>query len=539
MCELELVEKRDTGWQGQSAVPTENSPESRWAPAIIADIGLNPMAMSGSPMQRTLRGSTGPSPADVNKEPVMQIFVMPVGLPQQQLRVAVAYEDASDGALLGCTRPSRRLEPLFDEHIELFNEAAGKVAAGKVSAPLVFLVQTLAPPAAAASGSASTTCTDEQWVTLATAHSSSDKLRGIQSNPHQGGAVALPMHAAAGAPPLKPNALLHCYVHSGYYVRGMRRHSSNSTPGVRDRRTTREEVGANSHLDPGGATGGRRRRDVLELEYACSTSDAQSATLHVRGRNASRRRALRLGAATLRLPVSGPWEQHDEGGDGSWQVGAVLPPGGQFEARFSLKYSPHQHPSRQPPSFSPQAAVAAARVAAEEKTAFVNVELDEMGGSEAAHDGGEEVSGEVSGCECAELQVGFAPMELPSLVDEEEGDEAGRRLRSVNSLPPDTTRVRSVQVVLVAPSRLQPVCVRSHRLSPACPSIGQIVDLELGVGWPADGLIDGIGTAGEWVVGLMPSIEWAILGDQVQPLLPQASATRHRTCCTHARIMAR
>ena len=46
-----------------------------------------------------------------NKEPVLQIFVMPTGLPKQALRVSVHGGDAT--APLACTHSSARRDPLF------------------------------------------------------------------------------------------------------------------------------------------------------------------------------------------------------------------------------------------------------------------------------------------------------------------------------------------------------------------------------------------------------------------------------------------
>jgi hypothetical protein len=125
------------------------------------------------------------------KVPVVQLFLNLEGLPRCRMRVAVL----GDGNMeLAGTRPSERLDPMFEEHLELFGNAAGKDS----SQLLTFVVQHVGP--------------GERWReatirTIATAHIASDELRRAgHNNPHEGAAVPLPLRLVEdawpeGAPP--------------------------------------------------------------------------------------------------------------------------------------------------------------------------------------------------------------------------------------------------------------------------------------------------------------------------------------------------
>ena len=157
------------------------------------------------------------------KEPVVQLFLnLQWGLPRERVRVAVLVEG---GRELTGTRPTEKQDPMFDEHLELFGEAAGK----DTSQRLTFAVQSVGP--------------GDRWReatmrTIATAHIASDELRRAgMYNPHEGAAVALPLRAVpeawpATSPPLPRGAALHCYVHAGYhYQSSSRRHSLGGAAG--------------------------------------------------------------------------------------------------------------------------------------------------------------------------------------------------------------------------------------------------------------------------------------------------------------------
>ena len=156
----------------------------------------------------------------------MQLFLHLQGVPRQRVRVAVLTEDGDE---IDGTRPSTKQDPMFEDHVELFGEASGKNA----SLPLVFTVQAVG--------------TSDRWreallVPIATARITSDALRRAgMYNPHEGAAIALSLRWADEASSL-PAALLHCYVHAGYYGHHnlSRRHSCGTGSASRARRGGRE-----------------------------------------------------------------------------------------------------------------------------------------------------------------------------------------------------------------------------------------------------------------------------------------------------------
>ena len=153
---------------------------------------------------------------------------------------------------------------MFDEHLELFGEAAGKDASQR----LTFAVQSVGP--------------GDRWReatmrTIATAHIASDELRRAgMYNPHLGAAMALPLRAVpeawpATSPPLPRGAALHCYVHAGYhYQSSSRRHSlggaAGGSPALNTRRMSHggvsAAVGDDSTDKAGGALPPSRRARV-------------------------------------------------------------------------------------------------------------------------------------------------------------------------------------------------------------------------------------------------------------------------------------
>ena len=148
---------------------------------------------------------------------MLQLFVKPVGLPKRAGLRVVAAADGSNPEILGATQTSDRADPLFNDPIELWNDASGKEG----SLPLVFSVKAtaMAEEAGANSSSSSASAGADAEETLAVARISSSALRrfGLY-NPREGAAVALPLLSLSGEP-LPSKVALHCYVHVGYSVR--------------------------------------------------------------------------------------------------------------------------------------------------------------------------------------------------------------------------------------------------------------------------------------------------------------------------------
>ncbi|KOO35904.1 hypothetical protein Ctob_016107 [Chrysochromulina tobinii] len=246
------------------------------------------------------------------KVPVVQLFLNLEGLPRCRMRVAVL----GDGNMeLAGTRPSERLDPMFEEHLELFGNAAGKDS----SQLLTFVVQHVGP--------------GERWReatirTIATAHIASDELRRAgHNNPHEGAAVPLPLRLVEdawpeGAPPhaslsygdqrQPARPTLHCYVHAGYHYQSSRRHSFGASP----RRSISGGVDEAPEHSPRASMAMPSRRPILELAYACTPGGGST-------------RALVLHLAELRVgyaiePLSFSEDDEGEGiGDGEPAQGAV------------------------------------------------------------------------------------------------------------------------------------------------------------------------------------------------------------------------
>ncbi|KAL1511099.1 hypothetical protein AB1Y20_005921 [Prymnesium parvum] len=257
--------------------------------------------------------SSPPSSAEPKprKHPVLQLFVRPFGLPHLPLCVVCS----SASRELARTEVSCRRDPLFDEPLELWDDASGKGA----SLPLTFAVlhRPAAPPPPAA-----------PLPTLAVAHIASDKLRRLGLfNTREGAAVALPLlvPAAPGAPSAPP-ATLHCYVHAGY--------------SYRPRKPRPPPADAPPPPPPPAA-----RRECLRLSYRCRSLRSRGAAdavllLQLRGANTTRG-GVRLHGAALRLAAGGSWREV-VGAAPPPLEGVELPPDGGFETMFVVQYAPSQ-----------------------------------------------------------------------------------------------------------------------------------------------------------------------------------------------------
>lgn len=166
-------------------------------------------AATTSASAATTAGSAGRTS---DKQPVLEVFVMPTGLPRRRMRVACLTEAQAE---LAHTEVATGTDPLFDEALKLWEDASGK---GEPIL-LVFSVQAVALPDASGGDGA----VEE---VLAEARIMSDELRRFGlSNPREGAAVALPLLRDGET---LPGALLHCYVHAGYIKRAVARSASTS-----------------------------------------------------------------------------------------------------------------------------------------------------------------------------------------------------------------------------------------------------------------------------------------------------------------------
>lgn len=262
------------------------------------------------------------------KEPVLQVFVRPLGLPASATGSISVAVHGDDDSLLASTHTSSTRTPLFKHPIELWGSASGKEAPQK----LTFKVLSGSPARS-----------------LAEARITSNELRkyGLY-NPREGAAIALPLQppddseVTSPREPLASGAALHCYVHVGYSVRRGRSQASMaggaalgaSSPG--DGTDSGGGLG-DSEVDAGsGEHASRRRSAQLRVEHAMrSSADPHALLLHVRGWNASQRLPLRVCNINLR-PTSPHWQAI--AAPGTTQLcGALVPPRGHFEATFVLR----------------------------------------------------------------------------------------------------------------------------------------------------------------------------------------------------------
>ena len=145
------------------------------------------------------------SPRNRGTEPLLQVFVMPQGLPQVlPMRVVCYLEGVGDAPRveLARTEVRRTRDPLFKEPLELWGEASGRGG----SRTLCFEVHDATPGA-------------EAPTALASVSSASDTLRraGRSCSAAQGVALALALKTPEAKP--VPGGLLHLYVHAGDGVR--------------------------------------------------------------------------------------------------------------------------------------------------------------------------------------------------------------------------------------------------------------------------------------------------------------------------------
>jgi hypothetical protein len=511
------------------------------------------------------------------KEPVLQLFVMPVGLPRRRALRVVCMTEGSEEPL-GCTQPQDRTDPLFSEPLELWSEASGKEG----SIPLTFLMKAQpvdddsSAPAHVSDGDGNDEAREE---TLAIARIASDELRrfGLY-NPREGAAVALPLTTAAGEP-LPAACALHCYVHVGYSVR---RTAGAGTPASTPRMrgvvghdaatrvsisrapstaTSSAQRGVSGAEEAAGFASGAKQRAALQVEYAVRPlPDPLSVLLRVRGRNVSRSRALRIASIDLRPPP--PWELRSTIGIDLARV--LVPPAGAIEAAFVM------HHSGGALSFPPTNAIAAS-ASSETAGSIAGLSASAASAASAApatpatpalpptptpagyHPGLHGVESAAptpgtsamlsSGAEtrpAAELKIAYAACEATraGTLTAASGERAPARL------------MRSVRVPLLPPAELQPVTVLSHRLSPSTLRVGETVGLQVTLAWPAivthavhnGGAADATaeGTAGVdafWLVeiDLVPSKDWLLLGMHRQRLrlpLPHNASKATDAACT-------
>ena len=404
-----------------------------------------------STQRLSIRATVDGNHGDRPKEPVLQLFVMPAGLPQRRGLRVVAMVDGHPDQPLGATQPSDRHEPLFSDPLEFWDEAAGKEA----SVPLRFLVKALRLDGVEAPG--------DPEETLAVALIKSDALRRLGLyNPREGAAVGLPLRSVSGER-LPPEALLHCYVHVGYSVRRKRqeRLEPSSVVGA----TGASVITASPDDDANGAVDGRRR-PILQLESSyCPSADPEALLLRVRGRNASRHRALRLEGARLLAPP--PWVV--QACDESSLHGQVLPPGGFAHFLFEVR-----------PAAPASAAATAAATAAASSSAV------------------------------AELIVAFAPLDFGG----SEGVGQSHGLAQA-----------AVHIPLHPPSLLYPFAIASHSICPAAPQVGEVASLQVELQYRlplADGDSDRLlptpldRPVAEAEVEVSPGGDWMLLGAHKQ-----------------------
>jgi hypothetical protein len=471
-----------------------------------------------------------------SKEPVLQLFVMPVGLPQRRgLHVSIIDGDASS-APLATTSTSDRRDPLFSDPLELWGRASGKDA----SLPLTFAVM--------AEGSD---------FPIAVAKINSDELRRFGLfNPREGAAVALPLtppegdaegagtgDSDAGTPSTtrEPNAplpslhgaadavpMLHCYVHVGYSVR-----REGGRPGAR--------LSGASALGGGGGGGGgepsadgRRRRSsgsetvigapprgrtpLLRTWYAVRpAAEPLGVLLRVALVNASTRRAVRLDHTALAPPP--PWTLVAAlpSGEGSAEGSshAVLPPRGRCELTFLLRWAAGGDDCDSGGGGVVRTGMAPPLPPAPAAT-----------GTEGLHHGG-----------AAELSIRYACVPVHAAAgDAGEAGSAGEGAAGEGAAGEGATDAGAaggaspmlvVRRIPLPPSLLAPLVVVSHALTPP-PRVGERSQLCMTLAWPALragrresaasplARRDSDGAESAWLVEIEvePSADWLVLGAQ-------------------------
>ena len=482
------------------------------------------------------------------KEPVLQLFVMPVDVPHRcGMRVVCSSViDGADGGapgggtgvdevLLGATRPSDKRDHLFSDPIELWDEASGRQA----SVPLVFRVKARRErqgsplPHEGASASSSTADGDEE-ETLACARIGSDQLRSFGLyNPREGAAIALPLLAPDGTP-LARGCALHCYVYVGYSSRPRRASSAAfvgaasaaaaavaaasagaaaapaSTNGVAggkpvSRMASAEAVAAQSPADAPPAGGAQP--PPLHIEYALTPSSSPlEVLLRVRGRNTSRRHALRLDSVDLKPPPS--WEVATLRPDAaSLLCGMAVPPHGRFEMTFALEYIGRRAPEA--PALQ-NGGTASAPAASSDPTA----------------DGG-------AGAACAILEMACCPCNLDGATGElaiDVTDPTGRGGEAATTQQQQQQQQQQqlqqptmamARIPLTPPAARAPVVIASHTFSHSPLRVGTPVTLDATLAWPALLVAAPPSGASSWLVEVevvSTSNDWIILGNQRQRL---------------------
>ena len=267
--------------------------------------------------------ASSPPSEHTPKQPVLQVFAMPVGLPRCRMRVTCSTDPCT---LLARTEVVDVKDPLFEEPLELWDEASGKQPRGAIArgAPLPL---TLAVDREGEGG---------QFTTLAVARISSDELRAFGLfNPREGAAVALPLHSAPDGPPVPEGAQLHCFVHAGYSRRPPRAATESC-----DSTMSLSEPPTDLLLQSVARANRQAKRHALSVEHVCRLTHSPTASvllLQLRARNQAAC-ALRVGAVQLIVPSGAGWSLAPAQPRHEWLQGVELPPGGRFEAVFALRY---------------------------------------------------------------------------------------------------------------------------------------------------------------------------------------------------------
>ena len=449
------------------------------------------------------------------KEPVLQLFVRPMGVPEQRgLWVAVF---SSDGRV-AFTQSSDRCEPLFSHPLELWGQASGKEA----SMPLTFKVMAKAQ-------------------TLAEAHIESGELRkfGLY-NPREGAAVALPLKMpdemeAAGQPPLARDAALHCYVHAGYSVR--RRHGQVAAL-PREQAPLGDAADSGGHCGDCGGDGGDgslaggcsfgaapQWSSALPIEYASvRPADPLVGLLHLH---------MRIWNANRRRVASPHWQCVDNSGKTDVRS-TILPPCGRFENVLVLHQEDAHGGETRPEQLGGECegvAVSHAQTAVSTPLAGATVSCvrampratigDDLDATVAEHEADtlpwhDDVLLHIA----TGLSVDFTTLGMASAIGDQRAPSATAQDNLLN------VRMRLPSLTTQLPL---PVVVKAPTLFPIEPCVGEAASLEIHLAWPPWQTYRRLApqVRGEHAfieIEFVPSADWIVLGAQRQRLVLRTNA---------------
>ena len=449
------------------------------------------------------RASNQSTVTRASKEPVLQLFVKPMGVAEQRgLWVAVF---SSDGRV-ACTQSSDRCEPLFSHPLELWGKASGKEA----SVPLTFKVMAKAQ-------------------TLAEAHMESGELRkfGLY-NPREGAAVALPLKVpdemeAARHPPLARDAALHCYVHAGYSVR--RRHGQVAAL-PREQAPLGDAADSGGHCGDCGGDGGDgsaaggstfgsspQWSSAFPIEYALvRPADPLVGLLHLHMRmwNANRRRA-----------ANPHWQCVDNSGKSELRS-TILPPCGRSENVLVLHQADAYGGETKPGQLGDECegvAVSHAETAISTPLAGATVSRvrdmpratisDDLEATVEEHET-DTVPWHDDVLLATGLAVGYTTLGKTSAI----GDQRTPSATAQDNLL--TVRMRLPSLTTQPPL---PVVVKAPTLFPIEPCVGEAASLEMHLAWPLwrreHAFVE---------IEFVPSGDWIVLGAQRQRLVLRTNA---------------